>query len=50
MERMIESAVDMIAGAERPVVMGGTALKWSEGGAALEAFLDAVKLMVERYR
>ena len=40
----LEAAAQMIAGAARPVVMAGTALKWSEGGAALAAFLDATSI------
>ena len=38
---LVEQAAQLIASAERPVVMAGTALKWSEGGDALAAFLDA---------
>ncbi|WP_428118546.1 thiamine pyrophosphate-binding protein [Candidatus Poriferisodalis sp.] len=41
---VVEQAAQMIAGAARPVVMAGTALKWSEGGAALAAFLDATSM------
>ena len=41
---LVEQAAEMIAASERPVVMAGTALKWSEGGAALGAFLDATAM------
>ncbi len=41
---VLEEAAQIIAGAARPVVMAGTALKWSEGGAALGAFLDATSI------
>ena len=41
---LVEEAAEMIAAAERPVVMAGTALKWSEGGEALGAFLDATSM------
>ncbi|MDE0133237.1 MAG: thiamine pyrophosphate-binding protein [Acidimicrobiaceae bacterium] len=41
---LVEQAAQLIASAERPVVMAGTALKWSEGGDALAAFLDATSV------
>ena len=37
----VAEAVDLLAAAERPMVMAGTALKWSEGGPALIEFLDS---------
>ena len=37
----LAEAAEIIAGARTPVVMAGTSLKWSEGGGALGAFLDA---------
>ncbi|HCB33985.1 MAG TPA: acetolactate synthase, partial [Acidimicrobiaceae bacterium] len=40
----IEAAARLVASAERPVVMAGTALKWSCGGEALAAFLDATSI------
>ena len=37
---LISEAIDLVNRAERPMVMAGTSLKWSEGGAQLAAFLD----------
>ncbi|MPY91505.1 MAG: acetolactate synthase [Acidimicrobiia bacterium] len=37
----VERAVTLLAGAERPLVMAGTSLKWSEGGAQLREFVEA---------
>jgi len=36
-----EDAVALLAGAKRPLVMAGTSLKWSEGGAQLVQFVEA---------
>jgi acetolactate synthase I/II/III large subunit len=36
-----EEAVALLAGAERPLVMAGTSLKWSEGGPQLVEFVEA---------
>ena len=41
---MLAEAAEIIAGARTPVVMAGTSLKWSEGGGALGAFLDATAI------
>ncbi len=41
---LIEQAVNTLAEAQRPMVMAGTAVKWSEGGAALNRFLEKVKI------
>lgn len=41
---LIDEALDIIAGAERPMVMAGTSLKWSEGGPALVEFLNATSI------
>ena len=41
---LIEEAVDLLAKAQRPMVMAGTAVKWSVGGAALNRFLEKVKI------
>ena len=41
---LIEQAVDMLAAAKRPMVMAGTAVKWSEGGPALNRFLEKVNI------
>lgn len=40
----IDEAVGLLAGAERPMVMAGTALKWSEGADALARFVEAVQI------
>ncbi len=40
----LAKAAEVIAGAHSPVVMAGTSLKWSEGGAALASFLDATSI------
>ena len=40
----IEQALELLAGAERPMVMAGTSLKWSEGSAAMVEFLEATNL------
>ncbi len=37
----IAEATRLLAEAERPMLMAGTALKWSEGGDALRAFVEA---------
>jgi acetolactate synthase-1/2/3 large subunit len=36
-----EAAVEILAGAKAPLVMAGTSLKWSEGGAQLREFVEA---------
>jgi acetolactate synthase-1/2/3 large subunit len=41
---LISEAADLIASASNPMVMAGTALKWSEGGPALVEFLDATNI------
>ncbi|HEC10482.1 MAG TPA: hypothetical protein ENI86_13110, partial [Acidimicrobiales bacterium] len=40
----IDRALDLLAGARRPMVMAGTSLKWSEGGPALGDFLEATSI------
>lgn len=40
----VEEAARVLAGAQRPVVMAGTALKWSEGGPALRRFVEATSI------
>ena len=37
---LVSAAIDLVAQAERPMVMAGTSLKWSEGGDQLAEFLD----------
>ncbi len=36
-----EEAIDLLAGAQRPLVMAGTSLKWSQGGPQLVEFVEA---------
>ncbi len=43
---IVDEAAAIVAGAERPMVMAGTALKWSEGGPALRRFAEATKIPV----
>ena len=40
----IDSALALLAAAERPMVMAGTALKWSEGADALRRFVEATSI------
>lgn len=40
----IEAAAEIIAGADKAMIMAGTALKWSEGAAELEAFVEATSM------
>jgi acetolactate synthase I/II/III large subunit len=40
----LAEAAELLAGAERPVIMAGTSLKWSEGGPALARFVEATKV------
>jgi acetolactate synthase-1/2/3 large subunit len=44
--QLIDEAATIIAAAERPMVMAGTALKWSEGGPALQRFAEATNIPV----
>ena len=41
---LIGEAAAMIGAAERPMVMAGTAIKWSEGGPALQRFVEATNI------
>ena len=41
---LLDEALGLLAGAERPMIMAGTALKWSEGSAALKRFVESVKM------
>ncbi|MEL7157491.1 MAG: thiamine pyrophosphate-dependent enzyme, partial [Actinomycetota bacterium] len=41
---LVEEALALLAGAERPMVMAGTALKWSEGADALRRFVEKVRI------
>ena len=45
-QRAIGEAAALVAGASRPMVMAGTALKWSEGAPALRRFAEATKIPV----
>lgn len=40
----VDEAVTILAAAERPMLMAGTALKWSEGSPALRRFVEATKI------
>jgi acetolactate synthase-1/2/3 large subunit len=40
----VEVAVDLLSAATHPMVMAGTALKWSEGAAQLAAFVEATAM------
>ncbi|MEM9606626.1 MAG: thiamine pyrophosphate-binding protein [Actinomycetota bacterium] len=42
----IEEAIDLLAVAERPMLMAGTGVKWSEGATSLIELLDATDLPV----
>ncbi len=42
----IEAAIEILRSAHQPMVMAGTALKWSEGGPALRSFAEATKIPV----
>jgi acetolactate synthase-1/2/3 large subunit len=42
----IERAAGIVANAKHPMVMAGTALKWSEGGPALRRFAEATNIPV----
>lgn len=41
---LIDDALVLLAGAERPMMMAGTALKWSEGSEALRRFVETVRI------
>ena len=43
---LVAEAAGLIAGAERPMLMAGTSLKWSEGGPALRRFAEATNVPV----
>lgn len=42
----IDDAASLVAGATSPMMMAGTALKWSEGAPALRRFAEATKIPV----
>ena len=41
---LIDAAAEFVVGATNPMVMAGTALKWSEGGPALQRFVEATNI------
>jgi len=43
-EDQVAQAVELLASAERPMIMAGTALKWSEGAGALRRFVEATNI------
>ena len=43
-ESHLERAAEVLASASKPVMMAGTALKWSEGGPALARFVEATSI------
>ena len=43
-DALVARAADAIAAARTPVVMAGTSLKWSEGGPALQRFVEATNI------
>lgn len=45
-QNLIDDAASIVAAAERPMVMAGTAVKWSEGADALRRFAEATKMPV----
>ena len=40
----VRAAVDALAGAERPILLAGTGVKWSRGGPALTRFVEATRI------
>lgn len=42
--RHLEEAATLLAAAERPMLMAGTSLKWSEGGEPLRRFVEATSI------
>jgi len=42
----VAAAVEVLAGAERPILLGGTGVKWSRGGPALTRFAEATRMPV----
>jgi acetolactate synthase I/II/III large subunit len=43
-EPNVTEALTLLAGAERPMIMAGTGLKWSEGATALRRFVEATHI------
>ena len=42
----LQATLDVLATAERPVLLGGTGVKWARGGAALARFAEATRIPV----
>ncbi|MBC8194615.1 MAG: acetolactate synthase [Acidimicrobiia bacterium] len=42
----VAAAAEVLAGAERPILLGGTGVKWSRGGPALTRFAEATRIPV----
>ncbi|NND73571.1 MAG: acetolactate synthase [Ilumatobacter sp.] len=45
-QALVDEAAAIVGAATRPMVMAGTALKWSEGGPALRRFAEATEIPV----
>ena len=43
-DEALERGAALLADAERPMIMAGTALKWSEGGPQLRTFVESTKI------
>ena len=43
-ERLVRDAIAMLSQSKMPMVMAGTGIKWSNGAAALNRFLEAAKI------
>src|SRR5262249_59243683 len=40
----VVAALEILAGAKRPIMMAGTSVKWSQGGAALRRLVEETRL------
>ena len=40
----VVTALELLAGAKRPIMMAGTSVKWSQGGAAMRRFVEETRL------
>src|SRR5215470_2065132 len=40
----VVAALEILAGAQRPIMMAGTSVKWSQGGTALRRFVEETRL------
>ena len=41
---IVKKAVDLLLGAERPVVIAGSGVRWSEAGKELQELIEIIKL------